>query len=150
MEAQRQAFGVAEPGVDYRERPCAFGIAERDGRIACVRVDRGERSYFDLPGGAIDAGEDEPQALAREFLEETGLRVRGERRIGQTSQHFRRSTGEPVRNLAGVWIARIEGHDPAAKIEDDHELVWLDPVKAVSELRHEAHAWAVALWLRVR
>lgn len=150
MEPPRQAFGVAEPGVDYRERPCAFGIAARDGKIACVRVDRGERSYFDLPGGAIDEGEDEAGALAREFREETGLSVRGVRRIGRTSQHFRRSTGEPVRNLSGVWIAEVEGEDPASKIEDDHELVWLDPVKAVSELRHEAHAWAVALWLRMR
>ena len=150
MAPPRQAFGVAEPGVDYRDRPCAFGIAERDGRIACVRVERGERSYFDLPGGAIDAGESEAEALAREFLEETGLTVRGVKRIGQTSQRFRRSTGEPVRNLSGVWVAAVEGHDPAAKIEDDHELVWLDPVQAVSELRHEAHAWAVALWLRMR
>jgi 8-oxo-dGTP diphosphatase len=150
MEPPRQEFGLAESGVEYRERPCAFGIAERDGLIACVRVDRGERSYFDLPGGAIDAGEDEAQALAREFREETGLSVRGVRLIGRTSQRFRRSTGEPVRNLSGVWIAEVEGHDPASKIEDDHELVWLDPVRAVSKLRHEAHAWAVALWLRMR
>lgn len=150
MEPPRQAFGFAEPGVEYRERPCAFGIVERDGLIACVRVDRGERSYFDLPGGAVDEGESEAEALAREFREETGLAVRSVKRIGRTSQHFRRSTGEPVRNLSGVWIAEVEGEDPATKTEDDHELVWLDPVRAVSELRHEAHAWAVALWLRLR
>lgn len=149
MEPPRQEFGVAEPGIDYRERPCAFGIAEHDGKIACVRVDRGERSYFDLPGGAIDGDESEAEALAREFREETGLTVSGVRRIGRTSQRFRRSTGEPVRNLSGVWVADVQGHDPNAKIEDDHELVWLDPVRAVSELRHEAHAWAVALWLRL-
>jgi 8-oxo-dGTP diphosphatase len=150
MEEPRQAFGQAEPGVEYRQRPCAFGLVEKDGRIACVKVDRGAVFYFDLPGGAIDGDETEQEALAREFVEETGLAVTARRRIGQTSQVFRRSTGEPVRNLAGVWIASLEGENPSAKIEDDHELVWLDPLDAVSRLRHEAHAWAVALWLRVR
>lgn len=150
MEEPRQAFGQAEPGVEYRQRPCAFGLVEKDGRIACVKVDRGEVFYFDLPGGAIDGDETEQEALAREFVEETGLAVTARRRIGQTSQVFRRSTGEAVRNLAGVWIASLEGENPAAKIEDDHELVWLDPLDAVARLRHEAHAWAVALWLRVR
>ncbi len=150
MEEPRQAFGQAEPGVEYRQRPCAFGLVEKDGRIACVKVDRGEVFYFDLPGGAIDGEETEQEALAREFVEETGLAVTARRRIGQTSQVFRRSTGEPVRNLAGVWIASLEGENPLAKIEDDHELVWLDPLDAVARLRHEAHAWAVALWLRVR
>lgn len=144
------AFGRAEPGVDYRDRPCAFGIAERDGRIACVRVDRGDRSYFDLPGGAVDGDETEAQALAREFMEETGLVVRGIAQIGRTAQVFRRSTGEPLRNLSGVWTAEVLGHDPAGKIEDDHELVWLEPLKALSSVRHEAHAWAITLWLRSR
>lgn len=149
MTAPRQTFGVQEPGVEYRDRPCAFGIAERDGLIACVQVSREAGPYFDLPGGAVDGDESEDEALAREFREETGLTVRGVRRIGQTAQYFRRSTGEPVRNLAGVWTAEVEGYEPSTKIEDDHTLVWLDPLEAVASLRHEAHAWAVALWLRI-
>ena len=38
--------------------------------------------------------------------------------------------------------------DPARKVEADHELVWLDPAFAIATLRHDAHAWAVALWMR--
>ena len=34
------------------------------------------------------------------------------------------------------------------KIEDDHTLVWMDPHAAIAALRHDAHAWAVAAWLR--
>ena len=150
MDETILAFGRAEPGVDYRDRPCAFGIAERDGLIACVRVDRGDRSYFDLPGGAVDGDETEAQALAREFMEETGLKVRGIAQIGRTAQVFRRSTGEPLRNLSGVWTAEVLGRDPGGKIENDHELVWLEPLKALSLVRHEAHAWAITLWLRSR
>jgi len=150
MDESVLAFGRAEPGVAYRDRPCAFGIAERDGLIACVRVDRGDRSYFDLPGGAVDGDETEAQALAREFLEETGLEVRGQDCIGRTAQVFRRSTGEPLRNLSGVWTAEVMGYRPQDRIEDDHELVWLEPLAALAQVRHEAHAWALTLWLRTR
>lgn len=150
MDETRLEFGRAEPGVVYRDRPCAFGVVARDGLIACVRVDRGARSYYDLPGGALDGDEREDQALTREFLEETGLLIRPLRRIGWTAQRFFRSTGEPIRNLSGVWTAEVLGYEPSAKIEDDHQLAWLEPLAAVSGLRHEAHAWAMTLWLRSR
>ena len=55
-----------------------------------------------------------------------------------------------MNNLAGFWTAEVEREDPTTKIEDDHELHWLDPQRALSELRHDAHAWAVAIWLRRR
>jgi len=141
-------FGVRDPDVKHRERACAFGLAIRDGRIACVRVDRGEASYYDLPGGARDPGEDEATALVREFAEETGLRVVPAVRFAEAGQYFRKSDGEPVHNEAGFWTVEIEGEDPAAKVEDDHELVWLGAGDALAGLRHEAHAWAVTAWLR--
>jgi len=29
-------------------------------------------------------------------------------------------------------------------------MVWLEPLRALFSLRHEAHSWAVARWLRDR
>ena len=143
-------FGRPEPGRTYDDRPTAFGLGFRDGRLACVRVDRGEGSYYDLPGGAIDGDETEEQALVREFVEETGLTVRPNARLGEAGQYFLKSDGRAVNNLAGFWTAEVEREDPSAKIEDDHELQWLDPQQALAQLRHDAHAWAVAMWLRRR
>jgi 8-oxo-dGTP diphosphatase len=54
----------------------------------------------------------------------------------------------PLNNRGGFWIAEQLSFDPAAKVEADHELVWLHPHTAVNELRHDAHAWAVAAWMR--
>jgi len=144
----RLRFGTAEPGLDYRPRATVFGLAVRDGGLACVRVDRGPGSYFDLPGGAVDGDETEEQALVREFLEETGMTVRPLRRVAEASQLFRKSDGEPINNTGGFWTAEPLSLDPAAKVEADHELVWLDPHEALARLRHDAHAWAVATWLR--
>ena len=141
-------FGVRNPIFDYRRRATAFGVAERDGLIACVRVERPGGAYFDLPGGGVDGEESEVQALVREFVEETGLDIAPLNRIAEASQFFRRSTDEPVNNVGGFWSATIVAENPEAKLEDDHTLVWLDPTFAISRLRHDSHAWAVAVWLR--
>lgn len=144
-------FGAPEPGVVYRARPAAFGVAEReDGKIALVRVTPPGAAWFDLPGGALDPGEDDEQALVREFGEETGLIVRPGPRVIGASQYFRLNDGEPVNNRCAILQALVDGFDPALKIEDDHELVWMDPSAAAEQVRHDAHAWAIVRWLRDR
>ena len=141
-------FGTALPDLVHVRRPTAFGLVSHDGHLACVRVDRGEGSYFDLPGGAVDGDETEQQALVREFVEETGMVVRPLTRIAEAAQYFLKTDGSPINNVGGFWIAERLALDPAAKVEADHELVWLDPRAALTSLRHDAHAWAVAAWLR--
>lgn len=144
-------FGETEPGRSYRDRPAAFGIVQRGTQIALVRVEKaGHRAWYDLPGGAIDPGETAEQAVAREFGEEAGLRVSAGAAFARAGQYFVNTDGEALNNLATFFSLRSEGEDPALKIEDDHTLVWMDPEAAVVELRHDAHAWAVAAWLRLR
>lgn len=140
-------FGVADAGIDYLLRPATFGLVFHDEKIACVRVTR-DAPYYDLPGGAVDGDETEQQALIREFVEETGMSVRPLERIAEAGQYFRKSDGAPVNNVGGFWIAEMTALDPSRKVEDDHALVWLHPRTALAELRHDAHAWAVAKWLR--
>jgi 8-oxo-dGTP diphosphatase len=142
-------FGEPEPGVAYRDRPAAFGVAARGGRIAVVRVTKpGQRPWLDLPGGALDPGEDDGQALVREFGEETGLVVRPGPLLCRADQLFRKADDEPVNNRSGLYGAQIAGEDASLKIEADHELLWIEPQEAIRRLRHESHAWAVAAWLR--
>lgn len=147
MTATLLQFGRADPGVDYRRRHAVFGILVRDGRIATVRVTR-DVPYHDLPGGAVETGESEEQALVREFREETGLTIRPLERLLEAGQYFRKSDGAPVNNTGGLWTVELISSDPASKVEDDHDLVWLDPNAALDALRHDAHAWAVTAWLR--
>lgn len=141
-------FGRAEPGAPYTDRPVAYGIAPRpDGLIATVRIARPAGPIWDLPGGMLDPGENEREALVREFREETGWEVTPRRVIARARQYTITSTGERRHNIAAFYLCEPVA-DHGAKEEDDHELVWLDPVAALERMRHDAAAWAITAWLR--
>lgn len=142
-------FGAPEPGSKPRDRPAVFGVAERRGQIALIRVAReGAPVFHDLPGGAIEPGESEGRALAREVGEETGLIVRGGAVLAHADQYMVKGDGEPVNNRSVLMEAVIEGYDPGLKIEPDHSLAWLDAQEALRIVRLDSHAWAIACWLR--
>jgi 8-oxo-dGTP diphosphatase len=142
-------FGDPAAGVIYRDRPAAFGIALRDGRIAVVHIDKADKgSWTDLPGGAVDPGEDAAQAVVREFGEETGLSIRAGAAFAKADQRFVNTDGGHYNNRGTFFEVEITGEAPSLKVEDDHTLGWLAPEAALRRLRHEAHAWAVAAWMR--
>jgi 8-oxo-dGTP diphosphatase len=151
LRASTLQFGEPEPGVKYRDRPAAFGVAERDGRIALARISReGQEPFYALPGGAIDPGESEQRALAREFGEEVGLAVREGEVLARADQYARTGDGDAVNNRCVFYAALIQGVDASLTIEDSHALVWLAPEAALRALRYDSHAWAVARWMRGR
>lgn len=145
-------FGQAEPGASYPDRPAAFGVIERGGLLALVRVARqGRGLVLDLPGGGIDPGETPAEAAVRECGEEAGLVVALDAEpFAHADHYFLHNDGE-VRNTRGAFfIGRVLAEDPVLKIEDDHELVWTDPAEAVLRLDRDSHVWAVVTWLRLR
>jgi 8-oxo-dGTP diphosphatase len=144
-------FGTAEPGRDYPDRPAAFAVVERAGRIAVVQVDgRDGRQRLDLPGGGIDPGETPAQAAAREIGEEAGLKVRMGEPFLKADHYFVNDEGRS-NNTRGVFlVATFDADAPELKVEDDHSLEWMDPIEALKVLSRDAHAWAVAVWLRER
>jgi 8-oxo-dGTP diphosphatase len=147
--AQAPQFGPPDAGRDYPDRPAAFGIAERDGKIALVRIEKPDAApWFDLPGGALDPGEDPAQAVVREFAEETGLLVTAGEAFARADQCFINTEHKAYNNRGVFMVVRVTGEAPERKVEDDHELVWMAPQAALTALRHDAHAWAVAAWLR--
>ena len=142
-------FGEPQPGRLYPDRPAAFGIAVRGDRIAMAEVAiPGRPLQYDLPGGGIDPGETPQEATVREFGEETGLVVTTGDILVRADQFFVNDDGQTF-NVRGVFMTvTIAGEDPALKIEDDHRLIWRTPLEAIRIVRREAHAWAIAAWLR--
>ena len=143
-------FGAPEPGRDYPDRPAAFVVLAKDGRVACVRIAwRNGGPKVDLPGGGIDPGETPAQAAIRECGEEAGLGVSipGESFV-RADHYFVNEEGRCNNTRGWFFEARLEGEAPELKTEDDHTLVWLEPLEALRALDRDSHAWALTAWLR--
>lgn len=50
--------------------------------VLLVRQSKGDRTYWLLPGGGVERGEDLEQAICREFREEVGLEVQVDEPLG--------------------------------------------------------------------
>jgi 8-oxo-dGTP diphosphatase len=95
-----------------------------DGVLLSVRVDlRG----WELPGGNPDPGEAEAEALAREILEETGVRVEVERLVGS----YHREGFLP--HVARVYRCRAVGGAPRPSLETPR-VAWWDPERPPATL----------------
>ena len=144
-------FGAPEPARDYPDRPAAFAIVERDGRIALVRVSfEGGGGRTDLPGGGIDPGETASQAAARECGEEAGLAVEIDEPLTRADHYFINEHGEAKNTRGQFFAARVARDAPELKIEPDHSLEWAEPHEALGRLDRDSHVWAVACWLRTK
>ncbi|MGE0595721.1 MAG: NUDIX domain-containing protein [Hyphomonadaceae bacterium] len=142
-------FGQTQPGLTYVERISVYGICPRgESTLAIVQIGREGSVEYDLPGGGVEAEEDEAAALMREFIEETGVTVWPNRVIGRAGQ-FWVNKGEPRNSLSTFYEVELSAID-ADPSEPDHALVWMNAAEAMGKVRHEAHAWAILHWLRAR
>lgn len=142
-------FGNTQPGLTYLERMSAYGICSRgEANIAVAQIGKQAPYEYDLPGGGVEADEDEAAALMREFLEETGLTVWPNRVIGRAGQYWINKS-EPRNSLSTFYEVELSAADNTPA-EPDHRLVWMAPAEALVKMRHEAHAWAILHWLRGR
>jgi 8-oxo-dGTP diphosphatase len=142
-------FGQTQSGLTYLERMCAYGLCPRgESQLAVAQIGKRAPYEYDLPGGGLEADEDEAAALMREFQEEAGLTIWPTRVIGRAGQYWI-NKGEPRNSLSTFYEVELSAADGAPS-EPDHSLVWMSPADALVKMRHEAHAWAIMHWLRAR
>ena len=67
---------VQIPCEKLRFRPAGYGVVIDNGKILLVKVKQSGKYFF--PGGEIEIGETIEQAIKRETMEETGLKVKVE------------------------------------------------------------------------
>jgi len=88
-------------------------------------------NMWEIPGGKVEAGEDEPSALRREFEEELGCRIEVHEKIGEVTLN------EPTTKL--VFVAyRCSLSSGVPEALEHQELRW------VNEEAFESLTWAPA------
>ncbi len=97
-----------------------------------LMVKRGKPPFLDswsFPGGSVEASETPDEAVRRELLEETGLRVNAARLVGE---HFVPRTSAGNRLVLYVFTAHWSSGDPTAG--DDAVEAQFFPFTAVADL----------------
>tara|TARA_R110002072_G_scaffold123977_3_gene259338 strand:+ start:7043 stop:7534 length:492 start_codon:yes stop_codon:yes gene_type:complete len=140
-------FGVPQAGMIYRRRPGAYAIILRgDGKILVVRT----RYGIELPGGGIEAGEEPPQALAREMMEETGRKMVSCRPFLFARQWFERpeENGFYLKLCTFYWAKVSDALQ--APSEEDHTPYWATVDQIVGHTVEEIQSWALAQALKAK
>ncbi|WP_242677220.1 (deoxy)nucleoside triphosphate pyrophosphohydrolase [Streptomonospora litoralis] len=81
------------------------------------------RGRWELPGGKVDPGESDTDALVRECEEELGVRIAPIRRIGGDVFFPARSEGPEA--LLRVWMAELPDGQPEPRALEHLSLRWL-------------------------
>lgn len=133
-------FGDRHSSCDYKERYVVYGVGfNKQGKVLISRV----RGKFALPGGGINKGETAKQALKREFLEETGWKVKIVKEICRANEWNYSIRKERHNNKIGRFflvkpIKKL--HHP---LDKDHEGQWMTYAKASQHLHKKFQLWAL-------
>jgi 8-oxo-dGTP diphosphatase len=133
-------FGTRLAGIDYIERPGVYAVIENNHKqVAIIRTRTG---HF-LPGGGIEPGETEMEALQRELMEETGCQVSVSAEIGEAVEYIAaQAEGKYYRIYGKFYKVQIDSHIREG-LEEDHQLVWLCQEDAFNLLVRRSQAWAI-------
>jgi 8-oxo-dGTP diphosphatase len=104
--------------------PCVGAVVyDREGRLLLIR--RGQppgQGLWSLPGGRVEPGESDHQAVVREVAEETGLRVRPGRLLGTV----RRPAPSGATYLIADYACELIGPDRPRSGSDADDARWVD------------------------
>lgn len=133
-------FGTRLEGIDYIDRPGVYAVMENSLKMIAV-VETGS-GYF-LPGGGIEPGESELEALKREVLEETGYQISTVAEIGEAVEYIKAHSEEKYYRLRSRFYKVNLNSKAGNGIETDHRLVWLCQADAIERLTRQSQAWAI-------
>jgi 8-oxo-dGTP diphosphatase len=128
--------------MNVKEVDIVVGLCERDGRFLFLqRKDTDERwdRKWEFPGGKIDPEEHADEAIVREVLEETGLKVLHSRHV-LTHVHDWKKPGEILRVTLQCYLCKMPDGEVVREEDKTHTYVWVTPEESLKLDSLEANA----------
>ena len=124
------------------------GALVRDGRVLLAHRRPDKRAFpgvWDLPGGVVETGESEADALTRELHEELGVQV-----AADSTSHLCRVTVRPAEEpaLLNAWLVREWHGTPTNVAPEEHDDIGWFAEDALPPLVHERVRRAVVRAMR--
>ncbi len=113
-------FHALRDWVDPAERPAVRAVVvDRDERVLLVRFEHPltRESWWATPGGGVDEGESDEDALRRELLEEAGLAEFEPGPLVWTRSHSFAWLGRLLRQRERIYLVRVGEHDVAPTVD---------------------------------
>lgn len=138
-------FGDKVAGKTYVERHAAY-IIIKDSTEQIVLVQAPNGAYF-LPGGEIEKGETQVEAIHREVLEELGFKVELADYLGQADDYFYSRHRETYFHNPAYFYSAKSWQADGEPLEDFNVIKWFSIEEAIEKLKRGSHKWAVKEWL---
>lgn len=138
-------FGTKEENVDYVNRYGVYAVIPNPEQDKIILVQAPNGAWF-LPGGEIEAGEDQLTALERELIEELGFTAQIGRYYGQADEYFY-SSHRDTHYYNPAYIYEVTSFTQAQKpLEDFNNLAWFPVEEAIAKLKRGSHKWGIQEW----
>jgi len=135
-------FGTKEPGVEYKDRPGVYALILREDGLFCVTENA--QGNYSLPGGGVDEGESDEQALRRELQEEIVRDIALLQFVGESKQYIRSVKNGDVNKYCKYFVVTLT---PGIDGQGDVITHWCTLEQFKEKCIHDAHIWAVENFL---
>ena len=116
------------------EKSCGAVIFRKAGDWNVLLIRHTKGRHISFPKGHVEPGETESQTAEREILEETGLRVRVDRRYRAENRYNIRPD---TQKLVVIFAALTEQAEITPQPEEIAEAFWLPVEEAAARLTYE-------------
>lgn len=141
-----EVITVGKPfeGIKFGFRETCFGITKVGNKYLFTQ----KNAELSMVGGGVEAGETHAETLKREYLEESGFKVKDVKHFIDVDAYWiaGRETTFPMRSLAHIYLVECED-EHESPTEENHKPVLLTLDEAYSALQLPYHRKAIEYYI---